>query len=61
MKQIYFIGLFLTGLFVVGGCSEKRDSAPRVEIFPTVRTRVSGLYFDRGVSDRPDPGVGTLF
>ena len=48
MKQIYFIGLFLTGLFVVGGCSEKRDSAPRVEISPTVRTRVSGLYFDRG-------------
>ncbi len=48
MKQNYFIGLFLAGLFVVGGCSEKRDSAPRVEIFPTVRTRVSGLYFDRG-------------
>lgn len=48
MKRIYFWGLFLTGLFVVCGCSEKRETNPRVEIFPTLQTRVSGLYFETG-------------
>ena len=48
MKHVSFLTLLLTGLFVLCGFSEKRETKPRVEIFPTLRTRVSGLYFERG-------------
>ena len=49
MKHLFFfVGLLSAGLVLLSGCSKKREYVSRIEISPAIRTRVSGLFFEKG-------------
>lgn len=49
MKHLFFfVGLLSAGLVLLPGCSKKRENVSRIEISPAIRTRVSGLFFEKG-------------
>lgn len=48
MKRSILTAWAALAAFLLAGCAERADSAASVRIAPTIRTRVSGLYFETG-------------
>lgn len=48
MKRRFSAVVLAACLALAAGCADKRDTALRVRIAPSIRTRVSGLHFETG-------------